>query len=129
MSQIKILVVDDFSDNRVMISLMLKQFGALVEVAENGKAGVEKALNEEFDIILMDLEMPVMDGCEATKQLRLDGYTKPIVAISANHDKLNKQTLSSGFNAAIARPFGCEEIRANLALLCDRSSAMRSAFH
>jgi CheY-like chemotaxis protein len=68
---------------------MLTKAGAQVTVAENGQAALESALaaesaGEPFDVILMDMQMPVMDGYEATKRLRLEGFRGPIIALTAH---------------------------------------------
>ena len=85
----KILLVEDGPDNQRLISTVLKKAGADVTLAENGKIGYEAATTawkegDPFDVILMDMQMPVMDGYEATRRLRLDGYQAPIVALTAH---------------------------------------------
>ena len=76
-----------------------------VDWAENGSEGLEKALSGNYDVILMDLQMPVMDGYEATLELRRRGYAKPIVAVTAhamNEDR--ERVIKSGFNAHLTKP-------------------------
>ncbi len=85
----RLLLAEDGPDNQRLISFVLKKSGADVTVAENGQIAREKALaaqdaGEPFDVILMDIQMPVMDGHTATRKLREDGYTGPIVALTAN---------------------------------------------
>jgi CheY-like chemotaxis protein len=80
---ISVLVVEDVPDNQNLIRQILYRNGATVDLAENGQIGVEKALLRNYDIVLMDLQMPVKDGFTATAELRLQGYQKPIVALSA----------------------------------------------
>ncbi len=85
----KILLVEDGPDNQALISFILKKAGATVTLAENGKEGMEKALQEweagePFDVILMDMQMPIMDGYQATKALRDKNYQRTIVALTAH---------------------------------------------
>jgi CheY-like chemotaxis protein len=81
---IKILVVDDSADLRLLVSRILGKHGAEIRQAGNGQEGVEAALAGNFDLVLMDLQMPVMDGYSATQKLREAGFQKPIVAITAH---------------------------------------------
>ncbi len=85
----RILLVDDGEDNRRLISFILGKTGADVSVRENGLEAYNaatEALQEgnPFDVILMDMQMPVLDGYEATTRLRLDGYQGPVIAITAH---------------------------------------------
>ena len=79
-----ILVVDDGESNRRLIRLILERAGCEVSEAENGKIGFEKAMSGSFDIVLMDMQMPVLDGYEATRRLRKSGYKRSIIALTAN---------------------------------------------
>ncbi|MBM4091399.1 MAG: response regulator [Planctomycetes bacterium] len=79
-----ILVVDDGDSNRKLINLVLTRAGAKVQSARNGKEAVERALTTTFDLILMDMQMPVMDGYTATRVLRDKGFDGPIIALTAD---------------------------------------------
>ncbi len=84
-----ILLAEDGPDNQRLISFLLKKAGANVTLAENGQIAAEKALaaleaGTPFDVILMDMQMPVMDGYTATRKLREAGYAAPILALTAN---------------------------------------------
>lgn len=80
----RILVVDDGAENRELVSLILEEVGLEVLQAEHGQAALEITERETFDLILMDMQMPVMDGYTATKHLRERGLTTPIFALTAN---------------------------------------------
>ncbi len=81
---VRVLLVEDSPDNQTLIWRHLTKYGALVEIADNGLEGVNKAFASEHDIVLMDLQMPVMDGYTATGKLRGRGYSKPIIALTAH---------------------------------------------
>ena len=81
--------MEDSLDIQQLIARVLRKAGAEVSVAENGQVAVDLAVaakqtDSAFDIILMDIQMPVMDGYEATRQLRKAGYANPIIALTAN---------------------------------------------
>jgi len=87
--KLRVLVVEDGPDNQRLLSFILSKAGAEVTIKENGLLGMEAALasrdsGKPFDVILSDMQMPVMDGYEATTKLRLAGYTGPIIAITAH---------------------------------------------
>ncbi len=84
LSGVRILVAEDSIDNQELIGIMLSKAGAKVVFAENGRIAVDKAQSEFFDVILMDMNMPEMDGYEATCLLRSRGYDRPILALTAN---------------------------------------------
>lgn len=114
----RILVVDDGEANRKLIRLVLERAGAAVVEAENGRIGQELALSCEFEVVLMDIQMPVLDGFEATRLLRDRGYQKPIVALTANatsEDEANYR--ANGFSDFIAKPVNFEKALAVVARL------------
>jgi signal transduction histidine kinase len=80
----RVLVAEDSPTNQTLIKLLLEKMGFDVALAEDGNQAVSKALSESFDMIFMDIQMPHMNGYEATKLLRDKGITTPIVALTAN---------------------------------------------
>lgn len=84
LKNIRVLLVEDSPDNQQLIWHYLSKYGGHIDIADNGLEGVTKALSGEHDLILMDLQMPVMDGYAAVGKLRAKGYRKPIVALTAH---------------------------------------------
>ena len=79
-----ILLAEDNPDNQRLISLKIRDTGASIDIAENGQIAVDMALKQQYDLIFMDMQMPVMNGIDATKLLRKNGYSGHIVALTAN---------------------------------------------
>lgn len=101
----KILVVEDESMISRMLSLRLRMKGHQVDLAENGKVGMEMALAASYDVVLMDMHMPVMDGHEATRALRDTGYTGLIVAVTASvMSQESEAAINSGCDSYISKP-------------------------
>jgi CheY-like chemotaxis protein len=106
---LKILLAEDCPDTRRLFTYMLKKLGMQVEVVENGMECVALALtaqkvHDPFDLILIDLDMPVLDGCSAVKTLRKKGYKLPIVAITAEPSLGEMQaSMHSGCDAFLAK--------------------------
>lgn len=102
---LKCLLVDDAPENQFLLSKILDRLGFEVEVAGNGKEAIELVELHDHDFILMDMEMPVLDGFEATRQLRDLGYGKPIIALTAHTLAEEKaKVLACGCNAHLAKP-------------------------
>ncbi|MFA7485507.1 MAG: response regulator, partial [Phycisphaerae bacterium] len=101
----KILVAEDTKTNQTLIKLLLEKAGLEVTIVEDGNQAIEKAMTETFDLILMDMQMPNLNGYDATKQLRQKGLMTPIVALTANAmqgDDL--KCFAVGCNDYIAKP-------------------------
>lgn len=106
-----ILIVDDGQANRRLIRLILERAGCSVDAAENGQVGLEKALAGNYDIVLMDMQMPVLDGYLATRRLRAAGYTRTIVALTANAMTGDKEKCTeAGCNGFIPKPVDIDEL-------------------
>ena len=102
----KILIVEDSLDNQLLAQLYLAKSGAEVEFANNGKEGLEKAMAKKFDVILMDMQMPVMDGYAATQELRKKDFLMPIIALTGFAMKEDREKcLQAGCNAYLSKPF------------------------
>ena len=108
-AQLRILVVDDVLVNLLVVEKMLESLGYLAESVTNGNDAVEAVKARHYDMILMDIQMPDMDGFEATRQirsLRVEKSSIPIVAITANtQDSDREACINTGMNDFIAKPF------------------------
>ena len=85
----KVLLAEDNPDNQRLITMLIRKAGADVDLAENGLQAVEMATKTEYDLIFMDIQMPIMNGLDAIKKLREQNYKKPIVALTANAMKMD----------------------------------------
>jgi signal transduction histidine kinase/DNA-binding response OmpR family regulator len=111
-----VLVAEDGIDNQALIAARLRETGLKLEIAPNGKIACEKALaalgrGTPFDLILMDVQMPEMDGFTATLNLRSNGYRGPIIALTANameHDRT--KCLSAGCNDFVTKPISMPKL-------------------
>ena len=100
-----ILLVEDQQSNRMVISLMLEALGLSVETAEDGQDGVQKASQKKYDLILMDLKMPRMDGYQASQKIHQDQPQTPIVALSAKVlSEQENQQIASMFDGFLTKP-------------------------
>jgi signal transduction histidine kinase len=105
LSGIRILVVDDAPDNRKIIGRFLELAGAQVDLAADAAEGVHKALTNFYDVILMDIQMPGIDGYEAAHLLREKKYKRPIIALTAHAMKEElERCLNSGFSRYLSKP-------------------------
>lgn len=101
----KILLVEDSSDNAFLICHYLKSFEVEVDVANDGSQAVDKFSEKSYDCILMDIQMPGMDGLEATRKIRTQGYKKPIIALTAHALPTEAQrSLEAGCNLHLTKP-------------------------
>ncbi|MEO1050298.1 MAG: ATP-binding protein [Bacteroidota bacterium] len=107
----KLLLVEDNPINTIVAGKFLDGWGIDRDTAENGEEAVAKILSEDYDLVLMDLQMPVMDGYTAVKKLRSMGITVPILALTASTlDDIPKKVCDSGMDDLILKPFDPEEM-------------------
>ncbi len=108
---IKILLAEDSFDNQELLRTVLGNVGAELEVVENGRLAVERAQTGTFDVVLMDMNMPEMDGYEATRLLRDRGYSRPILALTANTMSGDSEhCLAAGCDAHLAKPIDRKQL-------------------
>lgn len=104
-----ILLAEDNINNQQLISLFLTKAGISVDIVDNGSTAVEKAITDNYDVILMDMQMPQMNGIEATKLLRATGYADPIIALTANATiDVKRQCHDVGFDDFLSKPIEVE---------------------
>ncbi len=122
--RLPILLVEDYEPNILVATIMFKNFGYHYEVARNGQEALECYAPNKYSIILMDVEMPVMDGYETTKSIRARenaaaGSAVPIIAMTAHAMPGDQQKcLAVGMNDYIAKPFNPHQLQAVLAKYC-----------
>ena len=124
----RVLLAEDGLDNQRLIATLLQKAGVHVTTVDNGQLAVEAALDEResgrpFDLILMDMQMPVMDGYEATRQLRHLEYSAPIVALTA-HAMVEdcQKCLDAGCNDYASKPISRQKLLATVATWLSRES-------
>lgn len=101
----RVLFADDTADNRMLVKHMLKSSDIELIYAENGQEALDLSLESDFDLILMDIEMPVMDGLSATRAMRKAGVRTPILALTAHAlDVMQDKIGDAGFNGTLTKP-------------------------
>lgn len=101
----KILLVEDSPDNQSLFTIWLNHAGATVDLASDGQEGLERALAANYDVVLMDIQMPIRDGHSATRELRKQGYKGPVIALTAHAMKEEQdKTVESGFSGFLTKP-------------------------
>lgn len=128
---LRILLVEDNPVNQLLATVLLKRWGHIVVLAENGQEAVDLFPTEAWDLVLMDMQMPVMGGLDATRLIRaaepVDQHT-PIIAMTANAMESDRQAcLEAGMDDHLAKPFNAASLRAVLARLVLTNTGARSS--
>ena len=114
----RVLVVDDGAENRELVRLLLEEVGITVDEAENGEQGLEKVSSGAYSAVLMDVQMPVMDGFTATRAIRQRGFDVPIVALTANAMKgFEAECLEAGYSSYLSKPIEVDHFMRHIAKL------------
>ena len=117
-----ILVVDDGPENREFVRAVLEEYGFALDEAEDGLMAVDMATATPYDLILMDVQMPKMDGLAATKELRSRGLQTPIIALTANAIKgFEDELATAGYTDCVAKPINLDFFLSKLAALLHAS--------
>ena len=107
----RILVVDDGETNRNIVSVVLKRHGIEITEAENGQEALDTIATTEFDLVLMDMQMPVLDGYSAVAKLREDGIKVPVIALTGNVFKGEKERcLNAGCDGFLPKPIVFDDL-------------------
>lgn len=115
LAHMKVLLVEDSPDNQALISIYLGRAGAQTDIASDGAQGVQMALLKDYDVVLMDVQMPVMDGLTAVRSLRAKGYQRPIIALTAHAMREERaRCLEAGFNEFLSKPVARKDLIAIL---------------
>ncbi len=116
LKEMKVLLAEDGETNRRLVSLMLNRHGVIVTPAENGQIAVNLAASQDFDVILMDMQMPVMDGYTAASLLRKKGLNIPIVALTAHAMKGDEERCrEAGCSDYLTKPIDEDRLITKLA--------------
>jgi signal transduction histidine kinase len=117
-----ILVAEDSKDNQTLLTRYLHPTGIDISIADDGLEAVELARKGKYDLVLMDIQMPNMDGFEATENLRAEGFAGKIVALTAHALKPERErAMASGFNGYLVKPITKTQLWAAIEGLCDDS--------
>lgn len=107
----RILIVDDAKENARLFELYLTEAGAVVDSAHEGNEALSKSLENNYDIILLDIQMPEMDGYQVIRQLKKSSYTGPVIALTAHAMKEEKEkTKQAGFDDHVTKPVTPENL-------------------
>jgi signal transduction histidine kinase/DNA-binding response OmpR family regulator len=131
-SHLRVLVVEDNQVNQLLVTTILAKAGMRAEVAANGVEAVQAVHARNFDVILMDMQMPEMDGLEATRRIRqlgAMGRAVPIIAMTANAmQEDRRRCLEAGMNDFVAKPIDSAELLRKIAAHC-RAEIDEAAMH
>ncbi|MBX2823266.1 MAG: Hpt domain-containing protein [Gammaproteobacteria bacterium] len=115
-----VLVVDDAQENRDLLELLLSDMNIETVLVENGLLATEAVQQQAFDLVLMDIQMPVMDGFEASTVMRQQGFESPVVALTANAMKgFENELQQTGFSHYMTKPIDIDKLSTLLAELLD----------
>jgi len=121
----KVLLAEDSKGCQVLAHRILTRYGLEVVIVDNGKEAIEKARMEQFDLILMDIQMPGLNGLEAAKKLREEGITTPIAALTAYAMPEDRaRCLAAGCDDYISKPIDRDELKRVLSKYVPAESAL-----
>ena len=128
---LKILLAEDNQINAILATTLMRRAGHKVDIAQNGEEAVAAASGGGYDVIFMDMHMPVCDGLEASRRIRAlggDASMAPIIALTANAMSSDRQKcMAAGMNDFLSKPFEASDLHGMLAKWADRGEALEAA--
>lgn len=110
-SPLKILIAEDNILNQKIISILIQRLGWNFCIVDNGKKAVEECINNEYDVVLMDIDMPVMNGWDATTAIKRELPDLPVIALTAYSEEIFKErSFAAGMDYFLAKPYNQAEI-------------------
>lgn len=124
----RILIIEDEENIASFLEMELKYEGYLVDICDDGKEGLKKALNQDFDLILLDLMLPTLNGLEVCRRLKKEKNT-PVIMLSAKDSVMDKVAgLNIGADDYISKPFAIEELLARIQVVFRREENQSKKF-
>ena len=121
MKEYRILVVEDNKINQIVTKKILESHHFKCTILDDGYAAIDLLEKEHFDLVLMDINMPIINGFETTKLIRKKGIETPVVALTAfDKQEITEQALSSGINDIIIKPFEPSKLFQVISTLIER---------
>ncbi|MBN1796509.1 MAG: response regulator [Sedimentisphaerales bacterium] len=118
------LVADDNKTSQILVTLLLQKLGIEAVTVNDGRQAVQKAMAEPFDMIFMDMQMPTIDGCEATRTLREQGFDKPIIAVTAHAMEKDKQKcIEAGCDAYLTKPINRNKLQETVLMFTQKQKS------
>ncbi len=126
----RVLVVEDTPELQLLERRMLEKMGVVAEIAIHGREAVEKGLAQPFDLILMDMQMPEMNGIKATEKLRAAGCNTPIVALTANVMQIHREKFKeAGCDGFLSKPIDRDQLQRVLSLYLQPAPMQAEVFY
>ncbi len=115
-SKKRILIAEDDPDNKYLMQILMEELSQSFEIVSNGQEAVDRIKNEKFDMVFMDIRMPILNGYEATAAIRIFNKDIPIIAITAHAmEWVPAKCLEIGMNDYISKPFTFNNIKESIA--------------
>jgi CheY-like chemotaxis protein len=125
---VRVLIAEDNPVNALLVSSLLKREGATVELAGTGEEALQALARSRYDLVLMDMRMPGMDGLAATRKMRASGDETPVIALTANAFEEDRRIcLEAGMNAFLSKPVDAVALKTALTRWTNRDSRVKLA--